>query len=520
MSLRSVAVRLRNRASVTARSGSGAGRSSPVVACKAPFSSMYLDQRGFVRACCMNDYQLLGNVTESSLTEIWHGEKAQELRRAMERHDLSVGCEFCQWQVDDGHRELAFSRWFEDFPDTEPEPAWPQQLELAMSNTCNLQCAMCNAEWSSSIRTKRDGLPPLPKAYDDAFFEELASFLPHLTRVKFLGGEPFLAAETLRVMDMLVEGGHSPKIHVTTNGTQWTPRVERLFDTLPIEVAVSLDAATPEVYEQIRIGSSWDLVQRNLDRFQERAAYVTVTYCLMATNWQDFGAFCQQADARGIGSAVNVVTEPAHMSLYRLPKAELAEVVAELERLDRKIGSTLELNRATWKGELVKLQRHLAQIEDGHAVIGLDNRKINEEFPRPFASVADDAPDVVAALEADTERLRSAHLGSQIARLELEASETISSVDPDAGLFGLTPEVLVGKGLSDLLGLLTSSLGDIANLETLEVAEDMSVFEASFADGTVIRALLGPRLVDGARQPGSVVEIASRPEVLDASGTT
>ena len=63
---------------------------------------MYLDQRGDVRACCMNDFHVLGNVTEQSLPDIWRGEEAQSLRRAMEAHDLGLGCDFCQWQPDGG----------------------------------------------------------------------------------------------------------------------------------------------------------------------------------------------------------------------------------------------------------------------------------------------------------------------------------------------------------------------------------------------------------------------------------
>ena len=509
MSLRSIAVRLRSRSS----------RSTPpasAVACRAPFSSMYLDQRGFVRACCMNDYQLLGNVTEMSLTEIWHGAEAQELRRAMERQDLSVGCEFCQWQVDEGRPELAFSRWFEHFEDTEPEPRWPQQLELAMSNTCNLQCAMCNAEWSSSIRTTRDGLPPLPKAYDDAFFDELASFLPHLTSIKFLGGEPFLASETLRVMEMLVDGGYRPKIHVTTNGTQWTPRVQRLFDQLPIEVAVSLDAATPEVYDQVRIGSSWDLVQANMEHFLERSAGVTVTYCLMRSNWQDFGAFCQQADARGIGCAVNTVTEPAHLSLYRMPPGELAEVVGGLDDLDRQIGSTLTLSRTTWAGELIKLRQHLADAEAGRPIVGLDDRKMNADFPRPFAPVVDDAPEVVAALEARVSELSEALLGAEIGSIELDPQQIITEVNPDDGFFGVTARDLIGCSMNDMLPMFTPHLGDLTHLQTLDVGEDVAAFEVSFEGGQAIRALHGPLLFDGGRRPGTRLVLADLPG--DAAG--
>ncbi|MEZ5322516.1 MAG: SPASM domain-containing protein [Microthrixaceae bacterium] len=158
--------------------------------CSAPFASLYLDQHGFARACCMNVYQLLGNVAERSLREIWDGAALTELRRAVERHDLTVGCEFCKWRVDEGREDLAFARWFDEYDDEPDDPRWPRQLELSISNTCNLQCVMCNGEWSSSIRSQREHREPLPTVYGDRFFEELVEFVPHLRRVKVLGASP------------------------------------------------------------------------------------------------------------------------------------------------------------------------------------------------------------------------------------------------------------------------------------------------------------------------------------------
>jgi MoaA/NifB/PqqE/SkfB family radical SAM enzyme len=380
----------------------------------------------------MNDYQLLGNVAEQRLVDIWHGEPARELRRAMERHDLTVGCEFCKWQVDEGRPDMAFARWFDSQPVTAPEPDWPSQLELSISQTCNLQCAMCNAEWSSSIRVQREGLPPLPKVYDDRFFEDLREFLPHLDRIKFLGGEPFLAVETLRVMEMLVEMGLRTRCHVTTNGTQWTPRVERILDMLPVDVAVSLDAATAATYESIRIGSSWDQVQDHLDRFQQRAAAndtdVTVTFCLMTSNWHEFGDFCRAADERGIGCAVNTVTEPAHLSLLKQPPDELHRIVDALEATDRRIGASLGRSARTWRDELRRLRSHLDSREHAERVTGIDQRRLNPEFPRPFAAAADTAAaedtGPATRVGVPTQELEHllADLGDDVRRLELDAS--------------------------------------------------------------------------------------------------
>ena len=460
----------------------------------------------------MNDYQLLGNVADSSLREIWQGEKAWELRRAMERDDLSIGCEFCQWQVEDGHRELAFSRWFERFEVEDAEPEWPRQLELAMSNTCNLQCAMCNAEWSSSIRAQRDRLPPLPKVYGSEFFEELSEFLPNLEIVKFLGGEPFLASETLRVMDMLVEQDLSPTVHVTTNGTQWTPRVEQVLDRLPVEVAVSLDAATREVYERIRIGSSWENVQRNLDRFIDRCRGVTVTFCLMRSNWQEFGAFCRQADERGIGCAVNVVTEPATMSLYTLPPGDLAQIVAELEAEDRRLSDSLTLSRATWDGELDKLRRHVQHGREGHTVVGLQVRKLNEDFPRPFAQASQQPKEGgLDSVRVALTELATRYLGPELGRLEISALRRVETIAPPDGVLGIPARDLKGTHVNDLLGLLEPHLGALVQLDVLEATDDALVYEAQFDGGQVVRSLQGPRLDGSGRRPGTTMVLAAVP---------
>src|SRR5678816_2700847 len=100
------------------------------------------------------------------------------------------------------------------------------------SNTCNLACVMCTGEYSSVIRAK-EGLPPMPAVYDEQFFEDLAFYLPHVKELSFLGGEPFLQLECFRVWDMLIERELSPICHVTTNGSLYDARVERVLQNLP-----------------------------------------------------------------------------------------------------------------------------------------------------------------------------------------------------------------------------------------------------------------------------------------------
>ena len=94
------------------------------------------------------------------------------------------------------------------FPVDSAQPEWPSVIEFNGSNACNLECIMCG-EYSSAIRGNVEGLPPLRKVYDDQFFDDLRLFLPHLRLLNLLGGEPFFAAETHRIWNMMIEDGLS-----------------------------------------------------------------------------------------------------------------------------------------------------------------------------------------------------------------------------------------------------------------------------------------------------------------------
>lgn len=474
---------------------------------------MYLDQRGFVRACCVNDFHLLGNVTERPLVEIWRGEQAQILRRAMERHDLELGCDFCQWQVDAGRPELAFSRWYRDHQPADADPLWPRQLELALSNTCNLQCVMCDGEWSSSIRSQREGKAPLPAVYTDAFFDELADFLPHLQRVKFLGGEPFLAGETLRVMEMIVDTGLQTRCHVTTNGTHWTPRVEHILDMCPIDIAVSLDGATAETHERIRVGSSWSVVQANLDRFQEHAAArdtdVTVTYCLMTENWRELAAFCRLSDARGIDCAVNTVTHPLRLSPYQLPVPQLEEIVTELGREDP---AQFTRSRPTWEGELAKLRAHLDDRREGRTIARIDTWRENPVFVRPHQgendhgeqaqrrAVADGAS---VTPDDDHRSLREETVGVDAPCLRLDADGIVTGGSDDRVL-GLLPAALGCRG-AELPDVVSACLAAVEEILPQRDEVGGSLHRVRLADGRELVVLACPEADDQGRPTGSSV---------------
>jgi len=330
---------------------------------------MRFSPTGEVHACCVNDQFPLGRIGEQSIADIWRGSARARLRDALDRADYSLGCRDCEADYLSGHRLQTHAEQFDRYPEA-PPPPWPKRLELALSNTCNLQCVHCNGDLSSAIRAQREHRPPLRSPYDDAFFEELREVLPHVEVAVFIGGEPFLARECQRVWDLLIEMDLHPEVHVTTNGTVWNDRVEHYLHALCMNVAVSIDGATSATNDAIRVGSSLDEVAVNRDRFvaatRSYGAAFCWNHCLMVQNWRELAGVLLEADRLDLGVHVIPVTYPTRYSLYALPADDLAPIVLGLEEQGEELVRRLDPARGSltsWEATLAHLRDHMQRLE-------------------------------------------------------------------------------------------------------------------------------------------------------------
>ena len=441
--------------------------------CYAPFASLHLDPRGDVRACCQNTWQRLGNTTEQPLREIWQGAQVQRLREHLAAGDLGLGCELCAVELDMGSPDTAFLTQFDSLRRPGPPPEWPTQLELALSISCNLQCVMCNGDLSSSIRIHREGRPALPLVYDEEFFEELDHFLPHLEHITFLGGEPFLGAEPLRVMDRLIELGLRPVCHVNTNGTQWNDRVQRVLRALPFHVAISVDGASAATVESIRVGVDHAELVTNVDRYaelcRETGNGLSLTFCLMRENWHELGEVLAWGDRLNVDVFVNTVTSPPRHSLHHLGADQLAGVVASLSAEDDGRRRTLVRNRAVWEREL-------------RLVHGLQDRRRAGTGGPPEERARERA-----AAFADPRGVHVVRIGP---------GQMVTSIAPDpADLLGIDARRVLGQSSTELMGPLQSHFGPVGNtrVELHDDGLEERVFELVDQDGvTELLAVMAP----------------------------
>lgn len=346
--------------------------------CQAPHAMLRFTPDGRVLVCCANDQHALGVIGTDSLREIWDGEERARIADALDALDYSLGCDECGAERSIGNRAGSIEAFWDHLAPVKPLQ-WPRRLEMAISNTCNLQCIQCNGDRSSAIRSQREHRPPMASPYDDAFFEELVEFLHHIDFVSFAGGEPFLARETRRVFDLLIEHGLTPQVDVVTNATVWDDRVEHYLRALKMDVTLSIDGHTPETFESIRVGAKYDEAWVNIDRFREVAGSyggtVMMNFCFMPQNWFELGDLLLRADGMGIAVDVLPVTYPRRFNILNLPEDELRHAVASLEEQDARIGDELVLNRKVWKAKVAMLRRQLELREAGGLPVSISSQK-------------------------------------------------------------------------------------------------------------------------------------------------
>lgn len=59
--------------------------------CELPFIQMLIERNGDVRACCYNE-EILGNIADNSVKDIWHGDLFSKLRQSIKEGRYDFGC--------------------------------------------------------------------------------------------------------------------------------------------------------------------------------------------------------------------------------------------------------------------------------------------------------------------------------------------------------------------------------------------------------------------------------------------
>ncbi len=202
------------------------------------------------------------------------------------------------------------------------------------------------------------------------------------------GGEPFLAPENKRVWDELIRIGYRGETTITTNGTLWNDEVEHYFRALRAEPNISVDGMTAEVLEPICVGVDAAKLWANIDRAQSIAEEVgstlTLSYCLMTTNWHELPDFLTEVDRRGVSCYIILVNQPHRYDVLRLTHRELVDIVESLDR--RRPVFTHARPESEWERIMRRLRSQIEHpVELNVVVVPPPDRARSEPEPAPPA---------------------------------------------------------------------------------------------------------------------------------------
>ncbi len=337
-------------------------RPLPDVVCLEPWLKMELtDPDALVHQCC-SDWTIgaRGDRRVSTLRDIWNGPGYREARRHMRSGSVDRLCRPICPRVHDRANEAArFSvipgspafvsnqqRMLEDLAEGREElRSMPLNLGLCPSTYCNFDCIMCGYG-----RSPRRDIP-------DEVWDELPEFLPTLSTLVLLGGEPLANPRTMSFLrDFDSARWPDVGISITTNGSLLTHEALRHLTRCRFaSIIVSVNAGTAEVYEAVQRGTPFETLLENLDAIVEfRAAQgrpfdVRTGFVVQPASAHTLVEFGELSAARGLGiRLLPLHSNPSHSLDYYCDPDAVGKVLESL----RRFATWAEVRRPAWLGEI------------------------------------------------------------------------------------------------------------------------------------------------------------------------
>lgn len=281
--------------------------------CYHPFGQMLLQPNGTATPCCWNQSFTYGSLANQNMKEIWNGEKARALRQEF----LSGRPTSCAQQMKHLGCHKTSHRDYKNLLELKEEQTHgPRRLDLRLNSKCNLECIMCNV-WKG------------PNGFyegTDFWTSGPTELFPFLHEVNLLGGEPFVQADTFRLIDLVSKASPKCTWAFVTNGQyKFNDRMRSTLDAIPIRwIQVSLDSINPQTYSSIRKKGRLDRALETLQAIrtyrdqkslEKRGFRLYISMCVQKLNWKEMAEFAEFALKNDLLLIYQFAYEPENLSL-------------------------------------------------------------------------------------------------------------------------------------------------------------------------------------------------------------
>lgn len=230
-------------------------------------------------------------------------------RKLMLEGKRSKSCEYgCYQYEDQGITSKRISEKNNEFIYDVYNPL--KSITISLSNDCNLTCAYCSSEWSTSwardidkdgeyniekYKNKNDNWSELwqklkqrDRSNDTKFFKLLMkeiSLSLDIKKIGILGGEPLLNNELIELLETIKD----KKIHITSGLGVPKNRFKSIVDKIKDKNNISFNISaenTNNFFEFIRHGLSWNDFTHKIDYIKKNG--ITISFISTITNLTSF----------------------------------------------------------------------------------------------------------------------------------------------------------------------------------------------------------------------------------------
>jgi cyclic pyranopterin phosphate synthase len=326
-----------------------------------PFVNLILEPDGSVGFCRQKGTEFtFGNIKDRSIWDLWNCEGVQNWRQEF----LSGNVQICKQEIRDRMCNNC-SQLNTLQKQLIPQIKMPNRIKRLTANlngACNLKCQMCNV-WK------------LPNGfYTEENFWRPASLeiFPYLEEVDMLSGEPFIQADTFRLINSISKINPTCRWSFTTNA-HWklTSKVKDCLNQIDIKnIIISVDSFIPEIYYKVRFPGNLHFVLENINRLivynDERISQglsnlnLALNFLVQKDNWLEVKNVIKFCLTRNIKPFITFLYEPSTFSLLTLPEKEREKIlhyyleelsVMELAHLRRVVMPLINSSRGTRKYE-------------------------------------------------------------------------------------------------------------------------------------------------------------------------
>jgi MoaA/NifB/PqqE/SkfB family radical SAM enzyme len=248
---------------------------------------MHIEASGNVKPCCSAvDSAIVGNLHNSSTSQILNSTPFKDIRKAMLRDVKHPACRRCYNSESKGElslREKSNEKYSTIINEKKNQTLSDgsivnftlKSLDIRFSNLCNFKCRTCNADSSTSWYQETNYLAGYelyknilkPKKTREELWLELDSLIPALDSAYILGGEPFLENDQYEFLDRLIlhkkfdiNLSYSTNLSHLSLGEKSVLRYLEKFKN--VTLLLSYDGVGKKG-ELIRKGMSWENTLRN-----------------------------------------------------------------------------------------------------------------------------------------------------------------------------------------------------------------------------------------------------------------